>query len=131
MIKTKSTELELAEAAFVSEYCSEFLTKEEDLARWIRFIELKMPLDKIGPSSKKHRDLLMANMEKRYNRAEIALAREILNRGMTELSMELRKRVLHAAPQLIARCRKCKGVLRTPEARQCRWCGYDWHHSAV
>ncbi len=25
------------------------------------------------------------------------------------------------------RCPRCGGVARTPEARQCRFCRYDWH----
>jgi hypothetical protein len=24
-------------------------------------------------------------------------------------------------------CPRCKGLARTPKARQCRFCGYDWH----
>lgn len=27
----------------------------------------------------------------------------------------------------IARCERCNGVLRTPIAKQCLHCGYDWH----
>lgn len=25
------------------------------------------------------------------------------------------------------RCPKCNKIVRTPEARQCLWCGADWH----
>jgi hypothetical protein len=25
------------------------------------------------------------------------------------------------------RCPDCRRVVKTPEARQCLWCGYDWH----
>jgi hypothetical protein len=27
----------------------------------------------------------------------------------------------------INRCPRCNRVVRTPRARQCFWCGYDWH----
>jgi hypothetical protein len=27
----------------------------------------------------------------------------------------------------ITRCRQCGCVARTPRARQCFWCGFDWH----
>jgi hypothetical protein len=27
----------------------------------------------------------------------------------------------------ISRCSRCQRVLRTPVARQCFWCGHDWH----
>jgi hypothetical protein len=26
-------------------------------------------------------------------------------------------------------CPRCQKLARTPAARQCRFCGYDWHHS--
>ncbi|MGC4006447.1 MAG: hypothetical protein QM811_26315 [Pirellulales bacterium] len=32
-------------------------------------------------------------------------------------------------PIVIHRCGRCRKVLRTPLARQCLWCGYDWHGS--
>jgi len=28
------------------------------------------------------------------------------------------------------RCPNCSRIVRTPKARQCRWCGYDWHATA-
>ena len=32
-----------------------------------------------------------------------------------------------ADPIRVGRCPKCDGVLRTPRARQCLHCNYDWH----
>ena len=29
----------------------------------------------------------------------------------------------------INRCPKCGRIVRTPRARQCRWCGFDWHNA--
>jgi len=29
----------------------------------------------------------------------------------------------------INRCPRCRRVVRTPSARQCFWCGHDWHQS--
>jgi hypothetical protein len=31
---------------------------------------------------------------------------------------------------MINRCPSCQRVVRTPRARQCTWCGKDWHGSA-
>ncbi len=28
---------------------------------------------------------------------------------------------------VVNRCPRCERVLRTPLARQCLWCGFDWH----
>jgi hypothetical protein len=33
--------------------------------------------------------------------------------------------------EIINRCPRCRRVVRTPEARQCFWCGYDWHGAAT
>ena len=27
----------------------------------------------------------------------------------------------------VNRCPQCHRIVRTPLARQCRWCGHDWH----
>lgn len=41
----------------------------------------------------------------------------------------VRTRVLaEAADQLfVNRCQRCQRVVCTPRARQCLWCGFDWH----
>ncbi len=31
----------------------------------------------------------------------------------------------------INRCPQCRRVVRTPAARQCLWCGHDWHGPAA
>jgi hypothetical protein len=31
------------------------------------------------------------------------------------------------ARALINRCPRCQRIVRTPAARQCFWCGHDWH----
>jgi hypothetical protein len=33
----------------------------------------------------------------------------------------------HTATHRINRCPRCHRVVRTPLARQCFWCGHDWH----
>ena len=131
MEKDNTKEQELAEASYVAEYCSEYLTKEERLARMISLVELKTPVKKDVPESQRVRDMRMADIVANYSKEEITKAREIIEVGMTELALNLRERVLRENPKLIARCRKCNGVLRTPKARQCRWCGFDWHLTVV
>ena len=36
-------------------------------------------------------------------------------------------RVLNTGSFSVARCPQCNRILRTPNARQCRWCYHDWH----
>jgi hypothetical protein len=37
----------------------------------------------------------------------------------------------HGAVIIINRCPRCDRVLRTPAAKQCFWCGHDWHGSGA
>lgn len=30
---------------------------------------------------------------------------------------------------VINRCTRCNRIVRTPKARQCLWCGHDWHET--
>jgi hypothetical protein len=41
----------------------------------------------------------------------------------------IRDRLLrdHADEITIHRCPECERILRTPKARQCLWCGNNWH----
>jgi hypothetical protein len=33
----------------------------------------------------------------------------------------------HRGEIFLNRCPECGGLARTPKAKQCRFCGYDWH----
>jgi hypothetical protein len=33
------------------------------------------------------------------------------------------------AEVFVNRCPRCRWVVRTPQARQCFWCGFDWRGS--
>jgi hypothetical protein len=36
----------------------------------------------------------------------------------------------HRDEVFLNRCAKCGGLARTPTAKQCRFCGHDWHGTA-
>ena len=50
-----------------------------------------------------------------------------LAEGVDAFRKAVRDRILRDHPEIVKRCPKCARVLRTPEAKQCRWCFYDWH----
>ena len=60
------------------------------------------------------------------NDAEIEVA---LADGIEAFRRQVRNRILseHAAEVFINRCPRCACIVRTPLARQCFWCGFDWH----
>ncbi len=51
--------------------------------------------------------------------------------GPEAYERKIRDRLLaeHAAVVIVNRCRRCERVVRTPQARQCFWCGFEWHDS--
>lgn len=50
-----------------------------------------------------------------------------LTQGEDAFRVAVRDRVLRDHPEAVVRCPRCNGVLRTPRARQCRWCFHAWH----
>ena len=56
--------------------------------------------------------------------------RSALADGLSEFERRTQDRVLGAFREgtlMINRCRRCRRVIRTPLARECLWCGHDWH----
>jgi hypothetical protein len=51
----------------------------------------------------------------------------VIAHGEEAFRVAVRDRVLRDHPEVIARCPKCNRVLRTPRAKQCRWCLHAWH----
>jgi hypothetical protein len=49
--------------------------------------------------------------------------------GAEAFRRRVRARLLaeHSQDMLVKRCPKCNRVVRSPRARQCFWCGWDWH----
>lgn len=56
-------------------------------------------------------------------------AADQLRDGALAFKMRVKDRVLREHPHqiFVVRCPRCSRILRTPRARQCRWCGYSWH----
>ena len=52
-------------------------------------------------------------------------------RGFASKPWRVCRRVLaeRGAEVFVNRCPRCRWVVRTPQARQCLWCGFDWHGS--
>ncbi len=56
-------------------------------------------------------------------------ALKLLEDGYDAFKKKIATRLLKEVPELIFinNCPKCKKLARTPEAKQCRFCGHDWH----
>jgi hypothetical protein len=56
-------------------------------------------------------------------------AEAALSDGVEAFRQRVCRRVLaeHGTQAFVNRCPSCGRVVRTPQARQCFWCGFDWH----
>lgn len=56
-------------------------------------------------------------------------ALELLEGGYNSFKKKVATRILNEVPDkvFINNCPKCGELARTPKAKQCRFCGYDWH----
>ncbi|WP_146565474.1 hypothetical protein [Posidoniimonas corsicana] len=56
-------------------------------------------------------------------------AHALLEQGSDGFRISVALRVLaeHATENEINLCAACNRVVRTPQAKQCLWCGHDWH----
>ena len=54
---------------------------------------------------------------------------KLLDDGIEQLRIRAAANALKNHPEQVFfnRCRICNKLARTPKARQCRFCGYDWH----
>jgi hypothetical protein len=52
-----------------------------------------------------------------------------LEGGVTAFLRGVRDRILreHVDAVFVHRCERCRSILASPTARQCLWCGHDWH----
>ena len=55
---------------------------------------------------------------------------EVLSGELEEFRVKVRDRIAREHPEIINRCPKCNRIARTPRAKQCRWCFFDWHESS-
>jgi hypothetical protein len=53
----------------------------------------------------------------------------LLDDGYVNFILDCARQILKEHPKQvhINFCPQCSKLARTPHAKQCRWCGYDWH----
>lgn len=106
---------------YISGYCSSFWTKEEHMANDHYFAQTKY-------ARFKDRSEKVSKMYDRMTTNDPKVL-ELLENGYTEFRQNVIERIYneHYSEIEFNRCPKCKGVARTPKAKQCRYCRHDWH----
>ena len=72
---------------------------------------------------------LAGMLNRRWGAIDDAEINEALVDGPEAFRRNVRDRVLAecGAELFVNRCPGCRNIARTPRARQCFWCGHDWH----
>jgi hypothetical protein len=107
-------------AAYIWDYCSR-LTEDEQIAwRHNRASERLAHGNKIGFHKYQNQEQELSKdenvlklLENGFEHFKNAVVTRIWNEHKDELELNL--------------CPKCKKIARTPLAKQCRFCGHDWH----
>ena len=90
----------------------------------VRSLCLAIKRDK-AEASESARDKLprwLAEETEEVQQASLACPKDVRKRIKERIEMDLRDGSL-----LLNRCRKCQRIARAPLAKQCFWCGCDWH----
>ncbi|MBO9691416.1 hypothetical protein [Chryseobacterium sp.] len=58
---------------------------------------------------------------------------KLLEHGYETFEQNVVTRIMRETPErvFLNTCPKCHKLARTPQAKQCRYCGYSWHHLTV
>lgn len=69
----------------------------------------------------KHRKMITEDRE----------ALSLLNEGREQFNIRVAERIMEETPDQVFFncCPQCSRLARTVQARQCRYCGYSWHHT--
>lgn len=64
---------------------------------------------------------------------ETAESQALLKNGQEAFEWDTAKRILHESPEkiFINNCPQCHKLARTPQAKQCRHCGHNWHYNSI
>jgi tRNA(Ile2) C34 agmatinyltransferase TiaS len=116
-------------ARYVFNYYSQFMTEKEKLANQHLF----------GTAKAMHgRTDLAAQEEAKNSRSRLREllsdypeVMELTREGSESFVQRTAERIMaaHSAEIQVNRCPRCGEVAKTPKARQCRFCRYDWHES--
>ena len=108
-------------AEYVFNYFSDFMSEKEVIA-WRHYCST------VKLSGKENSTMAKA-LKKRGFLTEDQTALNLLKDGIDNFQLRAAKRILADNKQKIFfnKCPKCEQLARTPQAKQCRHCGHDWH----
>lgn len=114
-------------SSYVVKYYSSLLSANERLA-----IRHTMSTYKLGDKGYSNPNVLKIYREKGWLTSDQKVL-ELLKDGYDKFEFKIAQRILDEYPNrvFLNKCPQCKKLARTPYARQCRYCMYNWHDSVV
>ncbi|MCT3846076.1 hypothetical protein CMU30_03805 [Elizabethkingia anophelis] len=106
-------------ASYIITYFSDLMTDLEKLA-----LRHHIHIGKTSDNSIMHKMLI----EKGWIQTNPDVL-DLLKNGYEEFEMNVASRIMAETPEkvFLNSCPKCNKLARTPHAKQCRYCGYNWH----
>ena len=87
----------------------------------------RIGLTDYGEETTRKMALADVRMETLYGFAD-QKTNELVAFGREKMEIRIAERLLKESGNIIVNnCPKCGGLARTPKAKQCRYCGHDWH----
>jgi predicted RNase H-like HicB family nuclease len=104
---------------YVWGYCTHLMTDLERCADRVAFVRAKT-----GQGREGHKPVLLKMLEA----TEGPDVDRALSAGWDAFRQSVFQRILSEnGDHIFNRCPQCRRIVRTPRARQCYWCGHDWH----
>ncbi|MBK6835327.1 MAG: hypothetical protein IPG89_14095 [Bacteroidetes bacterium] len=113
-------------AKYILDYFTNLLNDKEKLA--LKHWHANTKINSGNPNSEYI--LAKTNFYKKRNwLTEDKKALELLKDGYDNFELNVAQRILenHRDEISLNNCKKCGKLARTPQAKQCRFCGNDWH----
>ena len=105
---------------YVWDYCEEAFS---DFERDIRFVDKHKAIQ----NREQFLRLCMAGFWPSHTVEEVTRIADVVFGDLWAFKESVRDRVLREHPSVFKRCPHCGRLLRTPKAKQCRWCFRGWH----
>lgn len=113
-------ETELAD--YIFNYCSQFFSENESKAyqHHVGFVKFANYPENLP---------LLQKVKKRFVTDDPSVL-SLLEGGFPEFMKNTAERIYkdHKQELELNLCPRCEKIARTPKAKQCRFCGHDWHH---
>jgi hypothetical protein len=109
---------------YIFTYCSGFFSETESKAHRHHFGTIKF-------TSYSENHTLIKEVKKKFITDDPSVLK-LLEGGYTEFMQNTAERIYkdHESDLELNLCPRCDKIARTPKAKQCRFCGYDWHDGA-